>query len=79
MGKRNSYFFNYDNTPMQYTARFNGCKKIIFGRFVFNIFSYSCFKHTLWVLTRTHHLRFRAKIKKNMYILVNPSFTLVNI
>ena len=67
---------HYDNSPMQYTADFYGCRNdnfqmkncYIFLNFAQNI---DCW-HTLEppceaVLTSTHDLYFRAKIRKNVY------------
>ena len=82
---RSDKAFHYENTPMQYTAIFHGCKNdnfrlILF--YYFNIFAQNidC-GHTLEppqgkaVLTTTHNLCFRAKIRKIMYNPVNPNFT----
>ena len=67
---------HYDNTPMQYTAIFHGCKNNDFQRKnceFFLIFAQNINLEA--VLTSTHDLCFRAKIRK-MYTPVNPSFTI---
>ena len=48
---------DYDNTPMQYTAIFQGCKNVHFQIFFFKLFSYFCSKHLLWVHVRTASVR----------------------
>ena len=59
---------HYENTPMQYTAIFHGCKNDKFHLIFFLLFSYFCSKHRLWVhvITSTHNLCFRAKIRNNV-------------
>ena len=61
---------HYENSPMQYTAIFHGCKKVNFQMKNYNIFFYfhiaqniDC-ENTEAVLTSTHNLCFRAKIRK---------------
>ena len=68
--------YHYANTSMQYTAIFHGCKKRQFSvEFIFDIFyifaqnidcGYSL-EPSEAVLTSTHNLCFRAKIRKNEY------------
>ena len=55
---------HYENTPMQYTAIFHGCKNDNCQMKIFDIFLIFCSKHRLWVLTSTHNLCFGAKIRK---------------
>ena len=65
---------HYENMPMQYTANFHGYKNgnfqmkkcVIFLSFAQNIEA---------VLTSTHDLCFRAKIRKNVYPC-KPHFTI---
>ena len=52
---------HYKNTPMQYTAIFQGCKKDNFQMKDCDVFLYFCSKHRLWVhvqavLTSTHNI-----------------------
>ena len=62
---------HYANMPMQYTAIFHSCKNDNFQMKFFNIFLIFALKHRLWVhvrtteavLTSTHNLCFRAKIR----------------
>ena len=63
---------HHENTPMQYTAIFHGCKNVHFQMNFFNIFlifaqNIDC-EYTLEppeaVLTSTHDLCFRAKIRQ---------------
>ena len=61
---------NYENKPMQYTAIFHSCKKQVFSDNFLNIFlifaqNMNCGCEA--VLTSTHNLCFRAKIRKNKY------------
>ena len=68
------YFKNYDNTPMQYTTIFHGCKNDNFQmKKIFHVFF---FQNIEWgytfgyrlkeaVLTSTHNLCFRAKINQS--------------
>ena len=66
---------HYENMPTQYTAIFHGCKKVNFQmKKMMYIFFNFCSKHRLWihvrieaVLTSTHKLCFREKIRKEMY------------
>ena len=58
-------FSHYNNTPIQYTVNFNGCKN--------DNFKMQKMLYSEAVLTSTHNLCFRAKMRK-MYTLVNPSF-----
>ena len=61
---------HYENTPMQYTAIFRGCKNVNFQMKYFNIFlifaqNIDCgYAFTEAVLTSTHNLCFGAKIRK---------------
>ena len=48
---------HYENTPIQYTLIFHGCKNDNFFFFFFLLFSYFCSKHRLWVHVRTASLR----------------------
>ena len=61
-----------------YTAIFLGCKNVKFQRKNFDIFL--IFAQNIVsieaVLTSTHNLCFRAKIRKKMNTPVNPSFTI---
>ena len=75
---------DYANKPMQHAAIFHRCKNDNFHLIFFLLFSYFCSKQRLWVhvrslseavLTSTHNLCFRAKIRK-MNTPVNPSFTI---
>ena len=65
-----------ENITMLYTAIFHGCKKDNFQikncDFNFN-FAQNIDEA---VLTSTHNLCLRAKIRKKMYTPVNPSFTI---
>ena len=62
---------HYEIIPMQYTAIFHGCKNVHFQMKHFDIFL--IFAQTIdcgyneAVLTSTHNLCFRAKIRKNVY------------
>ena len=76
---------HYENTPMQYTAIFHGCKYQnfykkncdIFPIFAQNIYcGYMLRRLIEAVLTSTHNLCFGAKMRKKMCIPVNPSFTI---
>ena len=65
---------HYENTPMQHTANFHVCKKENFQFFVvffnyFHIFAQNidCCYTSEPVLTTTHNLYCRAKIRKNVY------------
>ena len=80
---------HYENTPMQYTAIFHGCKNVHFQMKYLIFFSYFAQNidcgYTLEppnfqivieaVLTSTHNLCFGANIRKK-YTPVNPSFTI---
>ena len=48
---------HYENTPMQYTAIFHGCKNNNFQSILFLLFSYFWSKHILLVHVRTASLR----------------------
>ena len=74
------FVFNYENTPIQYTVIFKGCQNDYFQIKKCDIFLISAQKHRSWVHLRTasvstHHLCFRAKIRK-IYTPVKPSFTI---
>ena len=65
---------HYENTPIQYTVIFNGCKNDYFQMKNYDIFlifvqnidrGYRLEPEA--VLTSTHYLCFRAKIRKNVY------------
>ena len=66
---------HYDNTPIQYTVIFHGCKKYYFlmkNCDIFLIFAQNIGRGYIedppqTVLTRTHNLCFRAKIRKHVY------------
>ena len=63
------YFpFHYENTPMQYTALFHGCKNVNFQMKFFDIFLIFA-QNINCGYTSTHNLCFRAKKKrkKNVY------------
>ena len=66
---------HYENHPCNiYTAIFHGCKNGNFQVtkcYVFLILA----QNSEAVLTSTHNLCFRAKIRKIKYTPVNPSFT----
>ena len=47
---------HYENTPMQYTAIFQGCKNDNLQMKKMLYFSYFCSKHRLWVHVRTASL-----------------------
>ena len=59
---------HYENTPMQYTAIFHGCKnensQLIFS--LFHIFAQNIYSQYM----------FKIKNKKIMYTPVNPFFTI---
>ena len=64
---------HYENTPMQYTAIFQGCKNDNFQFYLFDYFHifdqniycrYSLEPPIEAVLTSTHNICFRAKIRK---------------
>ena len=60
--------YHYENTPMQYTAIFHGCKNDNYRMKKINIFlifpqNIDC-GYTEAVLTSTHNICFRAKIRK---------------
>ena len=67
----------YANTPMQYTAIFHCCKNVNFQMKNFNHFLIFILLRTYTeaVLTSTHNLCFRAKIRKK-YTPLHPSFTI---
>ena len=77
-----SVIVHYENTPMKYTAIFQGCKTDKFQMKKCDIFSYFCSKHRSWVHVRTASLleppqsMFWNKNKQIMYTPVNPSFTI---
>ena len=54
------------NTPMQYTSIFHGCKNVHFLMKIFKFFL-TFAQNIEAVLTSTHNLCFRAKIRKNVY------------
>ena len=54
-------YLHYDNTAMQYTAILNRCKNDSFQMKICDFFFDEA------VLTSTHDLCFRSKIKKIMY------------
>ena len=67
---------HYENMPMQHTAIFHGSKNNNFHLIVFTIFIFllktqivgTCLNRlSEGVLTRTHNLCLRAKIRKNVY------------
>ena len=74
---------HYENTPMQHTAVFHGCKNGNFQLIFFLPFSYFCSKHRLWVHVRTDSLSthnlcltcLRAKIRKTC----NPIFYYIKV
>ena len=73
---------HYKNTPMQYAAIFEGCKN---GNFqmkncdIFLIFAQNIDCRYTFVLTSTHKLCFRAKIRgKNAY-LCKPQFYYIKV
>ena len=60
---------HYENTPMQYTAIFHGCKNAIFQLnlfYYFHIFAQNihCGYTLEAVITSTHNICFRAKLRK---------------
>ena len=57
---------HYKSMPIQYTAIFHCCKNANFRMKMFDIFLISCSKHRLFeaVLTSTHNVCFRAKLRK---------------
>ena len=72
MGRIDS-FLNYENTPMQYTAIFHGRKNDNFQLKLFDYVhtfaqnidcGYTFLRLSDAVLTSTHNLCFRAKIRK---------------
>ena len=75
----------YENTPIQYTANFHGCKKDNFQMKNCDVFFLFLLKTWIVctrlnrlseaVLTSTHNLCFGAKIRKTC-TPVNPSFTI---
>ena len=67
---RNNFFclflqLHYANTSMLYTTIFQGCKNDNFQ--MKNIDIFPIFTLSEAVLTSTHNLCFRAKIRKNVY------------
>ena len=48
---------HYANMSVQYSAIFHGCKNDNFQMKIFDIFSYFCSKHRLWVHVRTASMR----------------------
>ena len=65
--------------PMQYIMIFHGCKNDNFQMKICDIaliFAKKMLILSEAVITRTHNLCFRAKIRKIMYTPVNPTFTI---
>ena len=78
---------HYENTPMQNTAIFHGCEndnfQLIFSIFIFLLKTYIVVsrynRHIDAVLTSTHNICFRAKIKKNNVYPCKPQFYYIKV
>ena len=69
---------HYDNTPIQYTVIFQGCKNDYF-QMKKKEDSFLIFAHNIdcgYTLERVPTIYVWSKIKKIMYTPVNPSFTI---
>ena len=71
-----AHIYHYDNMPWQYTAKEYGFKNGDFQMKNCDMFLVFAKKNRRGLTASTHHLCFRAKIRKIMSIPVNPSFTI---
>ena len=72
---------HYANTPIQYTVIFHGCKNDYFQMKMFDIFlifARNIVRGYALVLTSTHNLCFRAKIRNNVYPC-KPQFSYIKV